>query len=136
MSSGSEDESAGKKISLKRTMCHALTYDRKFLKIKFCLQFIKHAGFKRLYHKGKIKLDWVSLYNFIYSQNTSISTIFDSKPFKFTSKEFDQDDGDRKKVMMEFINRKLTDFLGVKISRPNDKYKDYEIEVLFKDIIK
>jgi hypothetical protein len=122
-------------MSVTNTLCHALTYDRKYLKIKFCLQFIKEAGFSSLSHKGKIKLDWVSIYNFIYKENKNISTVFDSKPFKFITKEFDPKDGIRKKIMMEFINRRLEDWFGVRICRTNNKYDNYEIEVLFNDIL-
>jgi hypothetical protein len=50
-----------KKMSLKRTICHALTYDRKFLKMKICFQFIKEAGFDSLYFKGKKYLNWKNL---------------------------------------------------------------------------
>jgi len=124
-------------MSLKKTLCHALTYDRKFLKMKICLQFIKEAGFSSLSHKGKVKLDWVSIYNFVYKENKNISTIFDSKPFKFVSKKFDPEDGVRKKAMMEFINRRLEDWFGIRIIKEYEgsKSQEYKIEVLFKYLI-
>ena len=144
MSSSSEDSGyegdtdnviKKKKIGIKKIMCHALTYDSKYLKMKMCLQFIKQAGFKSITHKGRIKLDWKGLYNFIYCENKNISDIFESKPFKFITKEFDPEDGIKKKVMIEFVNRRLEDWFGLKISRIHKESNEYILEVLFKNIL-
>jgi hypothetical protein len=126
-----------KKINIKRTICHALTYDKKFLKMKFCLQFIKEAGFNSLYYEGKLRLNWDGLYNFIYRENRNISDIFECKQFKFISKEFDPEDGDKKRELMKFVNRKLESCFGVKISRlyMDSECQEYVLQVLFKDII-
>jgi hypothetical protein len=126
-----------KKPSLKRTICHALTYDRKFLKMKICFQIIKEAGFDSLYFKGKKYLNWNGLYNFIYKENKTISDIFECKQFKFITKEFDPNDSTKKKVLMEFVNRKLEDMFGVKIGRIRESSEclEYEIKPLFEGII-
>jgi len=135
---GDEDMPLKKKrsgINIKKVICHALTYDRKYLKIKICLEMIKYAGFSSINHIGKVKLDWNSLYNFIYRENKNISDIFDSKPFKFSSNVFDPKDGSRKKVMMEFMNNRLRDLFGVKIERTCRNDEKYEITTLFKNIV-
>ena len=122
-------------VSLKKTMCHALTYDRKYIKMKVCLEFIKYAGFTNITHKGRIKLHWVNLYNFIYRENKNISSIFESKPFKFTSKTFDSEDGSRKQELMKFVNRRLEEWFGVKIMKPYKECDDYILEPIFNDIV-
>ena len=126
-----------KKQSLKRTICHALTYDRKFLKMKICFQIIKEAGFDSLYFTGKKYLNWNGLYNFIYKENKNISVIFECKQFKFITKEFDPNDSTKKKVLMEFVNRKLEDMFGVKISKEYDGKDclEYKIKALFEGVI-
>ena len=124
-----------KKPSLKRTICHAITYDRKFLKMKFCLEFIKNAGFDSLTHNGKIYLNWTQLYNYIYKENKNISDIFECKQFKFVTKEFDPEDTYKKIELMKFVNRKLEDMLGVKISKPYKESEEYKIQVLFEGVL-
>ena len=126
-----------KKISMRKTICHALTYDRKFLKMKICFQIIKEAGFDSLYFTGKKYLNWNGLYNFIYKENKNISDIFECKMFKFITKEFDPEDSTKKKVLMEFVNRKLEDNFGVKIGREyhSSDCQEYVLDVLFKNVI-
>jgi hypothetical protein len=126
-----------KKQSLKRTICHALTYDRKFLKMKICFQIIKEAGFDSLYFTGKKYLNWNGLYNFIYKENKTISDIFECKQFKFITKEFDPNDSTKKKVLMEFVNRKLEYMFGVKIRKEYEGVNclEYILEPLFKGVI-
>jgi len=122
---------------LKRTICHALTYDRKFLKMKICFQFIKEAGFDSLYFKGKKYLNWNGLYNFLYKENKNISDIFECKQFKFISKEFDPNDSSRKQELMKFVNRKLEGNFGVRIQKEyhNVNCLEYILEPLFKGVI-
>lgn len=124
-----------KKVSLKRTICHSLTYDRKFLKMKICFQFIKEAGFDSLYFTGKKYLNWNGLYNFIYKENKNISDIFECKQFKFITKEFDPDDSTKKKVLMEFVNSKLEATFGVKITKFHRDCQEYVIQALFEGIV-
>ncbi len=90
-----------------------------------------------MYFKGKKYLNWNGLYNFLYNENKNISDIFECKPFKFITKEFDPEDSSRKQELMKFINRKLEDCFGVKIGRI---YKDadcleYEIKTLFEGLV-
>ena len=123
------------KLSLKKTIYSALGYDRKYLKLKFCLNFIKHAGFKSLGSRDKVFLNWENLYKYVYSENKNISDIFLCKPFKFMSEEFDPSDGKKKKVLMEFVNSKLDEWFGVRMKLCHTESKEYKLQSLIRVIL-
>lgn len=118
------------KHNVKQTVVHSIHYDRKWLKIKICLEMLKAAGFTVLNNSEKRKLDWNSLHQYCKENEEKIRVLFDvdKKIWK------DEIDANEKKGLMKYANSKLEQMLAINI-KANNKLKgkdpDYSIAYCF-----
>ena len=124
-----KDEKRQKKIIKAMTTYNSKTtkdkiiFDKKWIKIKYCLEFIREAGFTSFESKQKIELNWINLRNYIVKHNKSIQSLFDLHNCNLS--EEDDIDNTLKKAINKYVNAKLESMLGLKIEKyaHSSKYK-------------
>ena len=99
-----------------KTTKDKIIFDKKWIKMKYCLEFIKEAGFTSFESKQRIELNWSNLRNYIVKHNKSIQSLFDLHNCNL-SEEDDIDEKYVKKAITNYISPKLESMLGLKIEK-------------------
>lgn len=100
----------------KKTTKIKIQYDKKWLRMKHCLHFIKEAGFNSFDFNYKTKLNWNNLKTYIIKHNKNIQSLFDLNDCKI-EEEDDIKDKYVKKAISNYMNPKLENILGLKIEK-------------------
>ena len=113
----------------KHTTKFKIQYDKKWLKIKHCLHFIKLAGFTSFNDNNKIKLNWTALKEYIVKHNKEIQVLFDLHNCNIEEDD-DIEDAYVRKSITNYINAKLENMLGLKIEKSTSHSSKYIIKKL------
>jgi len=99
-----------------KTTKDKIIYDKKWIKMKYCLEFIKEAGFTSFESKQRIELNWINLRNYIIKHNKSIQSLFELHNCNL-SEDDDIEDKNIKNAISKYVNAKLESMLGLKIEK-------------------
>jgi hypothetical protein len=120
-----------KKISI----IDSITYNKRWLKIKHCLEFLKCAGFNSLEYVGKekqkLKINWDEMLRYCRENEKEIRSVFECKENVFGSDVT----VDEKKSIIHYINSKLLNVIGFSITSRTNKRVDYYLEDVFKHLV-
>lgn len=119
----------------------SIHYNKRYFKLYYCLNFLKVAGFSSVNDTQKLKFDHMELWDYCRENEPQIRALWNSKKIDFEVKS--QLEGKDKQSLLKYVNSKLSECLGISISRDGTKYKKetYTINVNFinfsvKDIVK
>jgi hypothetical protein len=115
------------KRSIKKTVVHSLHYNRRWLRLIVCLEFLRAAGFENVNDEKKIKLNWEGMIQYCKANEERIRGLFDSIQMYWK----DEVDAKQKMGIMKYVNSKLESMLGINIRPTNNSRINYEIKPLF-----
>ena len=119
-----------KKKNVKQTVVHSLHYDRKWLKLKVCLEMLQIAGYNILDDKVKTKIEWNKLHDYCRNNEEIIRGLFDinRKVWKQTL------DSSEKNSLSKYVNSKLEKMLAIHLKTTSSKNVYHKIDFLYKQI--
>jgi hypothetical protein len=113
-----------------KTVQHNIHYNTIDLKVKECLQFVKHCGFNIIDDNTTLQLDYTNVHNYCKNNEEMLRSLFNCKKMEW-KKELDS----KEKIKLSmYINHKLENILGISIGKINKegRCKEYKINKLFK----
>ena len=110
----------------KKTMIHKLHFKTENLKMRYCLEFLKEAGFTSLYQVDSIRINWINLHRYIKDNQLDMKSIFNCSILDL-KEEFDTDE---RQSIMKYVNSKLENIFGIKM-KTNSNNTNYIINKLF-----
>ncbi len=113
-----------KKESVGKTAVSSLHYNTNWLKLKYCFQFLKIAGFQSLTDNNKIKINWDALLTFCREEELTIRSLFSIKQKKWDT----QLDQVKRVILSKYVGEKLTKMLGISLQSTSKK-KDPEYKI-------
>lgn len=117
-----------RKRDVKSTVVHSIHYNKKWLKLKICMEFLKAAGFKKLEAGAeKVKLNWEELHSYCKENEQHIRALFDCKRMEWKETL----DGKEKQSLNQYITKKLEKEMALKFRCDNGRKIYYHIEYLF-----
>jgi hypothetical protein len=95
--------------------------------MRYCLEFLRNAGFESLYQTERIRINWDNLHRYVRDNQKGIKVIFNCKQMEL-KEEFDTDE---RHSIMKYVNSKLESIFGIKMSATSKKNIYYIINKLF-----
>jgi len=114
--------------NIDQSIYNAIHYDKTYLKMYHCLNFLKYAGFEMINDGNKIKPNFQNMLKYVRDNEKDIRILFDSKEIKFP----EELEKNTKQSLIKYINSKLENVFGIKIEKTSG-HKDayYKIKELF-----
>jgi len=114
--------------NIDKSIYNDIHYDKTYLKMYHCLNFLKYAGFEMINDEKKIKPNFENMLKYVRDNEKDIRILFDSKEIKLKNDL----DSNTKNAMMKFINSKLENVFGIKFEKTSG-HKDayYKIKEMF-----
>jgi hypothetical protein len=126
-----------RKEDVRATVVHSIQYNKKWLKIKTCLEFLQAMGFKTLkeptdnLEKDKenglvISPNWTRLHDYCRQNEERIRALFENKKMSWEETLTNVE----KKNLSQFVNQKLESTIGIKFTS-NTRRVWYTLNFLF-----
>lgn len=113
-----------------KTVQHNIHYNTIDLKVKECLQFIKHCGFNSIDDNTTLQLNYTNVHNYCRNNEEKLRSLFNCKKMEWK----EEIDSKEKIKLSMYINHKLENILGISINKisKEGRCKEYKINKLFK----